>query len=70
MVLTEFLQELFKSVKLALTKPIVIIVNQMLNTGIFPDKLKILNIIPTHKKENENLFTNYRPISLIMYHAG
>ncbi len=30
----------------ALIKQIVIIVNQMLNTGIFPDKLKILKIIP------------------------
>ncbi len=37
----------------------------MLNTGIFPDKLKISKIIPMHKKENENLFTNYRPISLL-----
>ncbi len=37
----------------------------MLNIGIFPDKLKISKIIPTHKKENENLSTNYRPISLL-----
>ncbi len=28
----------------------------MLNTGIFPDKLKIAKIIPIHKKEDEKIF--------------
>ncbi len=37
----------------------------MLTTGIFPDKLKIAKIIPPHKKDEETLFTNYRPISLL-----
>ncbi len=37
----------------------------MLNTGIFPDKLKIAKISPTHKKGDEILFTNYMPISLL-----
>ncbi len=37
----------------------------MLATGIFPDKLKIAKIIPLHKKDDETLFTNYRPISLL-----
>ncbi len=55
-----------KSVKSAMIKPIVIMVNQMLKTGIIPDKMKIQKIIPTHKKkENENLFTHNRPTSLL-----
>ncbi len=37
----------------------------MLNTGIFPDKLQISKIISIHKKLNDHLFTNYRPISLL-----
>ncbi len=39
-----------KMIKDALIKPLTIIINQMLNTGIFPDKLKIAKISPIHKK--------------------
>ncbi len=54
-----------KTIKDSLIKPLTIIINQMLNTGIFPDKLKIAKISPIHKKEDDALFTNYRPISLL-----
>ncbi len=57
--------KLLKTIKVTLVKPITLIINQMLNTGIFPDKLKIAKVIPIHKKEEETLFTNYRPISLL-----
>ncbi len=57
--------KLVKSIKVALINPITLIINQMLNTGIFPDKLKIAKIIPIHKKDDETLFNNYRPISLL-----
>ncbi len=36
--------KLLKSIKIAVIKPITIIINQMTNTGIFPDKLKIAKI--------------------------
>ncbi len=57
--------KLVKTIKDALIKPITIIINQMLNTGIFPEKLKIAKITPIHKKDDDCLFTNYRPISLL-----
>ncbi len=57
--------KLIKNIKNYLLQPITLIVNQMINTGIFPDKLKIAKINPIFKKEDETLFTNYRPISLL-----
>ena len=57
--------KMIKIIKAALIEPITLIINQMLTTGIFPDKLKIAKIIPLHKKDEETLFTNYRPISLL-----
>ncbi len=57
--------KLVKTAQDALIQPLTIIINQMLNTGIFPDKLKIAKICPIHKKDDDTLFTNYRPISLL-----
>ena len=37
----------------------------MLNTGFFPDKLKIAKIKPLFKKGDSQSFNNYRPISLL-----
>ena len=48
-----------------LAKPLSIIINQTLKTGVFPDKLKIAKVTPVYKKGNENTFCNYRPISLL-----
>lgn len=36
----------------------------MINTGLFPDNLKIAKVKPLLKKGDNSLFTNYRPISL------
>ena len=55
---------LLKSIELNPVKPITLIVNQMLTTGIFPDKLKIAKVIPLFKKGDKSIFSNDRPISL------
>ena len=46
-------------------KPLTLLINQVLNTGHFPDKLKVAKVIPIFKTHYPTLFTNYRPISLV-----
>ena len=41
------------------------ICNLPLNQGIFPNILKIANVIPLYKKEDPLIFSNYRPVSLL-----
>ena len=45
--------------------PITHIFNCSLSTGIFPDKLKIAKVTPIYKKGNKEMFSNYRPISVL-----
>ncbi len=42
--------KLLKSITSAVVNPITIIINQMINTGIFSDMLKIAKVIPFYKK--------------------
>ena len=56
---------LLKFCKLTFIKPLMLIIRQVLNTGIFPEKLKIARVIPIFKKGDEELFSNYRPISIL-----
>ena len=41
------------------------IFNLMLETGIFPDKLKIARVVPIYKAGDATLMNNYRPISVL-----
>ena len=54
-----------KFCKSTVIKPLLLIIRQVLNTGIFPEKLKIAKVIPIFKKGDEELFSNYRPISIL-----
>ena len=56
---------LIKLSKYVLVKPLAIMVNQMLNTGIFPSQQKITKVIPLYKANDETLLSNYRPIALL-----
>ena len=56
---------LLKVIAPVIIKPLTLLVNQVLNTGIFPDKLNIAKVIPIYKKGDPQPFENYRPISLL-----
>ena len=56
---------IMKSIITILIKPLTIIINQILETGLFPDKPKIAKVSPLFKKGDPTLLTNYRPISLL-----
>ena len=56
---------LLKHIKHEISKPVTLILNQCLTTGIFPDKLKIAKVVPIYKSDDENIFNNYRPISIL-----
>ena len=40
-------------------------INQSLCTGIFPDRLKIAEVIPLFKKDDQHILDIHRPISLL-----
>ena len=56
---------LIKTAKYVFAKPLTLIINQMLYSGIFPEQLKVSKIIPLHKADGKLLLTNYRPIALL-----
>ena len=57
--------EILKAINIDISPCLTILINQSLATGIFPDKLKIAKIIPKHKQNDDTLFDNYRPISIL-----
>ena len=61
----EISNRLLKSVKSEISKPLTIIINQSLETGISPDALKVANVKPLFKKSDNCCLNNYRPISLL-----
>ena len=44
---------------------LILIIDQSLMTGMFPDQLKIAKFLPVHKKDETTAMSNYRPISLL-----
>ena len=57
--------ELLKRIKAFISSPLCLMVNQSLNTGIYPGKLTIAKLIPLYKKGESTQLGNYRPISLL-----
>ena len=57
--------KIIKTINNDISKPLNLIINQMITSGIFADDLKMAKIIPLYKKGDINSITNYRPISLL-----
>ena len=57
---------LLKSLCTAISYPLQIIFNQSIYQGVFPDKMKLAEIVPLYKGKEYKLVVNYRPISLLM----
>ena len=57
---------ILKRIQISITTPLEIIFNKSLESGIFPQKMKIADIFPLFKNKERNLCTNYRPISLLI----
>ena len=56
---------LLKELSSILCKPLCLITNRSMQTGIFPDLMKLAEVTPLYKGKSREFETNYRPISLL-----
>ena len=56
---------ILKKVFIAVVQPFKYICNLSLNKGVFPEDMKIARVIPLYKAGDKNVFTNYRPVSIL-----
>ena len=54
-----------KYARSVLIKPLTLLINQCLHTGVYPSQLKMSRVKPLFKSGDKSLFSNYRPISLL-----
>ena len=57
--------DIVKQIADVIAIPLTIIFNISLSTGIVPDDLKIAKVVPIFKKDNPQVFGNYRPVSVL-----
>ena len=55
-----------KNLKLSLVEPMCIIFNNSLRSGVFPDLMKLANVVPLFKSGRKDLLNNYRLIFLLI----
>lgn len=56
---------IIKKIAFAIAHPLQIIFNTSISTGRVPDSMKIAKVIPLYKKDESDLFSNYRPVSVL-----
>ena len=57
---------LLKELKHSISLPLEIIFNKSIVEGIFPERMKLADVVPLHKSKDPLESTNYRPISLLL----
>jgi len=57
--------EILKGLKDEILLPLTTLVNRCLQEGYFPTELKSAVVIPIHKKDDTDVCSNYRPISIL-----
>ena len=57
---------LLKSLANSISYPLCNIFNQSISEGIYPDQMKLAEIIPLYKGKASDNVINYRPISLLV----
>ena len=56
---------LLKELSDILCKPLCLLTNRSMQSGIFPDLMKLVEVIPLYKGKSRESETNYRPVSLL-----
>ena len=56
---------LVKNVMSDISKPLTYIANKSFSQGCFPEQMKIAKVLPLYNNGDRELFTNYRPVSLL-----
>ena len=56
---------ILKKVFNSICAPLTNICNKSLLNGVFPDSMKVAKVIPLFKSGGNEVFTNYRPVSLL-----
>lgn len=57
--------KIVKNVIEEISKPLTYIFNLSFQTDQFPTKMKTAKVIPLYKSGDKDLFTNYRPVSIL-----
>ena len=56
---------MLKGISKTVLQPLCILMNGFFDEGIFPDTLKLANVIPIFKKGDKSQPSNYRPVALL-----
>ena len=54
-----------KIISSCVASPLVYLCNKSLTQGIFPNELKLANVLPLYKAHDPSVFNNNRPVSLL-----